>query len=151
EARADFLRRFLRRLRGMPLAARRRQLDSVPVLLPGALLRTRRRSGTLGGVPVTWVSPRSGGEPRLVLHFPGGGFTMGSSRAIRDLLARLALASNARVLSVDYRLAPEHPFPAGLDDVRAVWRAALEEFAPKQIVVTGDSAGGNLALGLMLD
>jgi acetyl esterase/lipase len=151
EARADFLRRFLRRLRGMPVEVRRRELDSVPVLLPGALLRTRRRRGSLGGVPVTWVSPRSGGEPRLVLHVHGGGFTIGSSRAIRDLLARLSLSSNARVLSVDYRLAPEHPFPAGLDDVRAVWRGALEEFAAKQIVVTGDSAGGNLALSLMLD
>jgi acetyl esterase/lipase len=86
-----------------------------------------------------------------VLHVHGGGFTIGSSRAIRDLLARLALASNARVLAVDYRLAPEHPEPAGLDDVRAVWTAALEEFAAKQVVVTGDSAGGNLALRLMLD
>jgi acetyl esterase/lipase len=150
ESRADFLRRFLRRLRGMPVEARRRELDSVPVLLPGALLRTRRRRGLLGGVPVTWVSPRSGGEPRLVLYAHGGGFTIGSSRPIRDLLARLALASNARVLSVEYRLAPEHPWPAALDDVRAAWSAALEEFAPKQIVVAGDSAGGNLALGLML-
>jgi acetyl esterase/lipase len=86
-----------------------------------------------------------------VLHVHGGGFTMGSSRAIRDLLARLALASNARVLSVEYRLAPEHPWPAALDDVRAVWSAALDEFAAKQIVLSGDSAGGNLVLGLMLD
>lgn len=151
EARADFLRRFLRRISGLPVESRRRELDSVPVLLPGALVRTRRRRASLGGVPVTWVSPRSGGEPRLVLHVHGGGFTIGSSRAIRDLLARLALASNARVLAVDYRLAPEHPYPAGLDDVRAVWVAALEEFAAKQIVLTGDSAGGNLALRLMLD
>jgi acetyl esterase/lipase len=151
EARADFLRHFFRRLRGLPVGSRRRELDSVPVLLPGALLRTTRRRASLGGVPVTWVSPRPGGEPRLVLHVHGGGFTIGSSRAIRDLLARLALASNARVLSVDYRLAPEHPDPAALDDVRAVWRAALEEFAAKQIVLTGDSAGGNLALRLMLD
>jgi acetyl esterase/lipase len=135
----------------MPVEARRRELDSVPVLLPGALLRTRRRRGTLGGVPVTWVSPRSGGEPRLVLYVHGGGFTIGSSRAIRDLLARLSLASNARVLSVDYRLAPEHPFPAGLDDVRSVWRAVLEEHGARQVVLAGDSAGGNLALSLMLD
>lgn len=151
EARADFLRRFLRRLRGMPFEARRRELDSVPVLRPGALLRTKRRRGTLGGVPVTWVSPRSGGEPRLVLYVHGGGFTMGSSRAIRDLLARLSLASSARVLSVDYRLAPEHPVPAGLDDLRAVWRGVLEEHGARQIVLAGDSAGGNLVLGFLLD
>ena len=151
EARADYLRGFWRRLRGMPVEARRRELDSVPVLVPGALLRTRRRRGSLGGVPVTWVSPRSGGEPRLVIYAHGGGFTIGSSRALRDLLARLALASNARVLSVDYRLAPEHPFPAALEDVRAVWRAALEEHGARQIVLAGDSAGGNLVLGFLLD
>src|SRR5262249_26055120 len=59
--------------------------------------------------------------------------------------------SNARVLSVEYRLAPEHPWPAGLDDVRAAWAAALEEVSPKQIVLSGDSAGGNLGLCLLLE
>jgi acetyl esterase/lipase len=67
------------------------------------------------------------------------------------LLSRLALAGWARVLSVDYRLAPEHPWPAGLDDLRAVWRAALAEHAPKQIVLGGDSAGGNLVLALLIE
>ena len=76
---------------------------------------------------MTWVTPRAGPEPRLVLYVHGGGFTVGSSHTLRDLLSRLALASSARVLSVDYRLAPEHPWPAGLDDVRAVWRAALAD------------------------
>src|SRR5262249_47224015 len=104
EARARYLRGFLRRLHGMAAEPRRRELDSVPVLIPGALLRTRRRRATLGGVPVSWVTPRSGGEPRLVLYVHGGGFSMGSSRAVRDLLARLALAGNTRVLAVDYRL-----------------------------------------------
>ena len=103
----------------------------------------------MAGVPVTWVAPRSGAEPRLVLYVHGGAFTVGSSQMIRDLLARLALASRARVLSVDYRLAPEHPWPAALEDVRAVWRAALVEHAPKQVVVAGDSAGGNLVLALL--
>ena len=151
EARAVFLRRFLLRLDGMPLAVRRRQMDSVPVLLPGALLRTRRRRDSLAGVPVTWITPRGGPEPRLLLYVHGGGFTVGSSHMLRDLLARLALASKARVLSVDYRLAPEHPWPAGLDDLRAAWRSALAEYAPKQIVLAGDSAGANLVLALLLE
>ena len=151
EARATFLRRFLRRLHAMPLEARRRELDSVPVLVPGALLRTRRRTGALSGVPVTWVTPRAGPEPRLVLYVHGGGFSIGSSRTLRDLLSRIALASAARVLSVDYRLAPEHPWPAGLEDVRAAWRAALAEHGPRQIVLAGDSAGGNLVLSLLLE
>ncbi|HZJ55964.1 MAG TPA: alpha/beta hydrolase [Myxococcaceae bacterium] len=151
EARATFLRRFLQRLHASPVEAARRELDSVPVLVPGALLRTRRRRGTLSGVPVTWVAPRSGPEPRLVLYAHGGGFTIGSSRAVRDLLSRLALASNARVLAVDYRLAPEHPWPAGVDDLREAWRAALAEHGPRQIVLAGDSAGGNLVLSLLLE
>lgn len=151
EARATFLRRFLRRLHAMPLEARRRELDSVPVLVPGALLRTRRRTGALSGVPVTWVTPRAGAEPRLVVYVHGGGFTHGSSRTVRDLLSRLALVSNARVLSVDYRLAPEYPWPAGLEDVRAVWTAALAEHGPSRIVLAGDSAGGNLVLSLLLE
>jgi epsilon-lactone hydrolase len=151
EARATYLRRFWRRVHAMPVGARRERSDSVPVLLPGALLRTRRRRDALSGVPVTWVTPRAGPEPRLLLYVHGGGFTVGSSRMVRDLLARLALASNARVLSADYRLAPEHPWPAGLEDLRAVWRAALAEHAPKQIVLAGDSAGGNLVLALLLE
>jgi len=151
EARVTYLRRFWGRLHRMPTEARRRRADSVPVLLPGALLRTRRRRESLSGVPVTWVTPRAGPEPRLLLHAHGGGFTIGSSRMVRDLLARLSLASNARVLSVDYRLAPEHPWPAGLEDLRAVWRAALAEHAPRQIVLSGDSAGGNLVLALLLE
>jgi epsilon-lactone hydrolase len=151
EARATVLRRFLHRVHAMPVEAGRQELDSVPVLIPGALLRTRRRHASLSGVPVTWVTPRGGAEPRLVLYVHGGGFTLGSSRTVRDLLSRLALASNARVLSVDYRLAPEHPWPAGLEDVRAVWRAALAEHGPKQIVLAGDSAGGNLVLSLLIE
>src|SRR5262249_61359142 len=113
--------------------------------------RARRRRDSLSGVPVTWITPRAGTEPRLVLYVHGGGFTIGSSRMVRDLLSRVALATNARVLSVDYRLAPEHPWPAGLEDLRAVWRAALAEHAPRQIVLAGDSAGGNPVLALLLE
>lgn len=151
EARATFLRRLLHRVHAMPVEVARQELESVPVLVPGALLRTRRRPDSLSGVPVTWVTPRGGAEPRLVIYAHGGGFTLGSSRTVRDLLSRIALVSNARVLSVDYRLAPEHPWPAGLEDVRAVWRAALAEHGPRQIVLAGDSAGGNLVLSLLIE
>ncbi len=149
EARATFLRRFLRRLAALPPAAQRRELDSVPVLIPTALLLTTRRRAQVAGVPVTWISPRRGAEPRVVLYVHGGGFTVGSSHMVRDLLARLALASRARVLSVDYRLAPEQPWPAALEDLRAVWQGTLLEYGPKQLVVAGDSAGGNLVLALL--
>jgi len=149
EARATFLRRFWRRLHALPPIARRQEIDSVPVLVPTALLRTTRRREQMAGVPVTWISLRGPSEPRLVLYVHGGAFTVGSSHMVRDLLARLALASRCRVLSVEYRLAPEHPWPAALEDLRAVWQAALVEHAPKQVVLAGDSAGGNLALALL--
>src|SRR5262249_4730657 len=115
EARAVYLRGFWRRMHALPVVEGRRRVDSVPVLLPGARLRTKRRRDSLGGVPVTWITPRGGPEPRLILYVHGGGFTVGSSRTLRDLLARLSLASSARILSPEYRLAPEHPWPAGLD------------------------------------
>ncbi|HSP20170.1 MAG TPA: alpha/beta hydrolase, partial [Myxococcaceae bacterium] len=108
EARAMFLRRFWRRLDALPPGSRRREIESVPVLLPSALLRARRTRAQMAGGPVTWVAPRGLSEPRLLLYVHGGAFTVGSSHMVRDLLARLALASRCRLLSVDYRLAPEH-------------------------------------------
>lgn len=113
---------------------------------PGA----RYTPARLGGVAGEWVeSERStvGGLTLLYLH--GGGFVGGSPRTHRPITAALALAG-ARVFVPDYRLAPEHPFPAAPDDARAAWQALCDSPPDAPLAVAGDSAGGNLALGLML-
>jgi acetyl esterase/lipase len=100
---------------------------------------------TLGGVPVVDVVA---GDGPVVLYLHGGGFRMGSALAYRAYGSHLAKAIGGRVVVVDYRLAPEHPFPAAPDDVVAAYAALLEEASA--IVVAGDSAGGNLSAGLVL-
>jgi acetyl esterase/lipase len=87
---------------------------------------------------------------RTVLHFHGGGYCIGSPRMTRAWAAHLSAEAACRVVVPEYRLAPEHPHPAGLDDARAVMGALLVESSPASIVVSGDSAGGGLALALVL-
>ena len=97
------------------------------------------------------VAAQSARDDRLILYFHGGGYATGSIATHRDLACRLSAVSGARVLLVDYRLAPEHPFPAAVADGTAVSRHILQNgFAPEQIVVGGDSAGGGLALAVLL-
>lgn len=100
-----------------------------------------------GGVPAEWVSGPDPAGPAALLYVHGGGFTAGSCVTHRELAARLALAAGVRVLLLDYRLAPEHPFPAALEDVAAGYRWLLDQgLAPQQIALGGDSAGAGLAL-----
>lgn len=103
-----------------------------------------------GGVAGEWVSPPAP-ACGVVLFFHGGGYCMGSPKTHRGLTGRLALASNRRVLSLDYRLAPEHPFPAAIDDCVAAYRWLLDGgTSPHDIALAGDSAGGGLVLCLLL-
>src|SRR5205085_11204560 len=86
-----------------------------------------------------------------ILFLHGGGYVSGSPKLYRHITWRIAAAAQARLAAIAYRLAPEHPFPAALDDAVAAWRGLLAEGAePKQCVVMGDSAGGGLALALAL-
>jgi epsilon-lactone hydrolase len=88
---------------------------------------------------------------RHVLFLHGGAFIIGSPRLYRHLTWRIADAAHARVLAVDYRLAPEHPFPAALEDALAAYKWLLADGAdPRRIVIMGDSAGGGLVFSLML-
>ncbi len=88
---------------------------------------------------------------RIVLFLHGGGYVIGSLKSHRELAARIGRASRAEVLSLDYRLAPEHAFPAAIDDAIAAYRWLLDhDFAPSHIAVAGDSAGGGLAVATLL-
>jgi acetyl esterase/lipase len=106
---------------------------------------------TLGGVKCERITPENAVADRRLLYLHGGGYVMGSPRSHRPLAAWLAVAARARAIVADYRLGPEHRFPAALDDAEAVYRALLDEgAAPERIVVAGDSAGGGLTLALAL-
>jgi len=102
------------------------------------------------GMSITRVSHAE--EPRgIVLYLHGGGYILGSPKTHRGLTGQLAKASNTMVIVPDYRLAPENPFPAALDDVENLYRALLDEgHPPTAISVAGDSAGGGLALALAI-
>ena len=104
-------------------------------------------SGTVGGVPGVWVRPASSRPDDAILHIHGGWFVSGSATAYRHLVGHIAVRAGASAFVPDYRLAPEHPFPAAVDDVLATYRG-LADSGIRRIAVTGDSAGGNLALVL---
>ncbi len=95
------------------------------------------------------VPERSDGE-RAVVYFHGGAFCLGTPLGYRALLSHVARACRAPVFSVEYRLAPEHPFPAAPDDALAAWRAITSTDSNKRYVMMGDSAGGNLTLGTLV-
>jgi acetyl esterase/lipase len=104
---------------------------------------------TLGGVAAEIITPPDARAGVTLLYVHGGAFAMGSPRTHRSLTRSLALAARVRAVVPDYRLAPEHPYPAALDDVVAVYRALHAADASRRIVVGGESAGGNLALALV--
>ncbi len=134
----------------MPVAVQRRWLEAATRLTPlaeGVAVRT----GRLGGRPTEVLVPSDGDTGRTVLYLHGGGFTIGSAGTHRALATHLAAASGATVHLLDYRLAPEHPFPAALDDTLAAYRELLARGAdPARTVLAGDSAGGWLVLAAAL-
>ncbi|MBY6188092.1 alpha/beta hydrolase [Marinobacter hydrocarbonoclasticus] len=108
-------------------------------------------SDQLGGVPCDWVLTGQRASERVILYFHGGGFCLRSPGVHGALLGRLAEATDSRGLMVDYRLAPEFPYPAAVNDCLSVYRALLEQgMVPGQLILAGDSAGGNLVLTTMM-
>jgi len=105
-----------------------------------------------GGVPAHWLAPPGADTGRVLLFLHGGGYELGSLRSDGELAARLGRASGMRVLFPEYRLAPEHPFPAAIDDVLTAWRwlRADQDLSAGSMAVAGDSAGGGLAVALLV-
>jgi monoterpene epsilon-lactone hydrolase len=110
--------------------------------------RAKQRDETLGGVPACVWEPTEKRTDGVLLYFHGGSFIYGSPKTTHaELLARLAIEVGALVIAPEYRLAPEHPFPAQIEDALAAWDALVAKgVAPERIVIGGDSAGGNLAV-----
>jgi epsilon-lactone hydrolase len=145
-----FLRRDFLEMADWPYPRLRAELDSRPY--PGrSASRVAQSSSTLGGVPIVKFTP-PGAEPSgLLLYFHGGSYNHGSPRTTHaELIARLALDVPAVVVAPEYRLAPEHPYPAALEDALAVFEALKTAHPSARVLVAGDSAGGNLALSLQL-
>lgn len=106
---------------------------------------------TLGGVPGLWLDSASSSDT-VLLYIHGGALLVGDAFGYRGLSANLARAAGINMFSIDYRLAPEHTFPAAIDDCMAAYKGLLEHgYSAEQIVVAGDSAGGGLVLSLLLD
>lgn len=104
-----------------------------------------------GGIDAEWVCAPGAAADRAVLYVHGGGYVIGSINTHRDLMGRISRASGARVLGINYRLAPEHPFPAAVDDSVAAYRWMLAQgLKPNRISVAGDSAGGGLTVATLV-
>ena len=104
-----------------------------------------------GGVSAEWSVADGAAEDKVILYVHGGGYVMGSAGSHRDVTGRLSKASGARVLSLNYRLAPEHPFPAPVDDAVAAYRWLLAQgISSSNVAIAGDSAGGGLAFATLL-
>lgn len=133
----------------LPWKVQRTRLDQLTrtMLLPRGTTITEQ---VIGGVLADVVSARAPGSRRTVVHFHGGGYCTGSARTARSWAAYLSARTGCRVVLPEYRLAPEDPYPAALQDARAVMAALSREGKPGQILVSGDSAGGGLALALIL-
>lgn len=105
-----------------------------------------------GAAPAHWLVPPGARADRVVLYLHGGGYSVGSVVSHGELAARVGRASESRVLFLDYRLAPENPFPAAVDDAVAAyhWLLSTQGLRPSSIAVVGDSAGGGLCLSMMV-
>jgi acetyl esterase/lipase len=118
-----------------------------------AIRGVRFEPTTLAGRGAEWVTPRGvdhDGAP-VILYLHGGAYLFGSIEEYRDFVARIARAASVRAIVLDYRLAPEHPFPAAIEDATAAYRALLESgIPPSRLVVAGDSAGGGLTAALLV-
>jgi monoterpene epsilon-lactone hydrolase len=105
-----------------------------------------------GGVPSEWVMAPGYDTGRAILYLHGGGYAIGSLNTHRRLAYDISAASAAKVLLIDYRLAPEHPFPAAVDDAASAWRWLLQQgFAPNRLAIAGDSAGGGLTIATLVN
>lgn len=104
-----------------------------------------------GGVPAVWVRAAESNDANTVFYLHGGGYITGSPESHRGLLGSLSKICRTRVLALDYRLAPENPYPAALEDAIAAYRWLLDQqIAPLRIAIGGDSAGGGLTLATLL-
>lgn len=128
----------------------RKAYDGMGELFPPAADVTLEKVSA-NGVPAEWSSTPGTAQDRVIMYVHGGGYVIGSVASHRHLVTELGRAAGTRTLSLDYRLAPEHPFPAAVDDALAGFRFLLAQgFEPANIAIAGDSAGGGLTVATLL-
>jgi acetyl esterase/lipase len=104
-----------------------------------------------GGIPAEWITTPEAGHERAIYYLHGGGYVMGSIGTHRDMISRLSRAVRARALAIDYRLAPENPFPAAVEDSTSAYRWLISTGVdPARLVIAGDSAGGGLTMATLV-
>lgn len=132
--------------------ARQRAAQDLLGRLAAPMVGMRWEPFELKGMKAAWVRPDWGRDPhRIILYCHGGGYTSGSLGYSKPLAAKLTRASGWETLCFEYRLAPEHPYPAAVEDAVQVWDYLMHQgYGARDIAVVGDSAGGNLALVLLL-
>jgi acetyl esterase/lipase len=153
---ARFLHHYAKRSTALPLALQRKMLGVAPATPLTCSMRYEKVRA--GGVPAEWFRGRSHGpdgsgtidDSRVLLYLHGGGYSVGSIDSHRELVSRICVASGMSALVVDYRLAPEHRFPAQLDDALAAYRYLLGRVDASRIVIAGESAGGGLTLSTLV-
>ena len=127
---------------------RRQRLDEVGSVWPAAT-DVKLEPVDLGGVPGEWSSVAGSDASRVLMFFHGGGYCSGSIRSHRRLVTEAGRSAGIRTLAVGYRLAPEHPFPAAMEDALTAWKFLRQQgIAARHIAIGGDSAGGGLAVVL---
>ncbi len=152
------IRPYLLSLKNAPPAPLPEQRAALPLLVDNYLGHpvplppgTQVEKVSVNGIPAEWISLPDADTERVLLYLHGGAYALGSCDSHRDLVARISASSGIRALLIEYRLAPEHVFPAGLDDALSAYHWLLANgVKPEHIIIGGDSAGGGLALALLL-
>ncbi len=116
--------------------------------LPGDI---KVESLEIEGIPCLKVSAPGAKPDRMVVHFHSGGYVMGSANAYREFAGRLSTAAKAPVILPDYRLAPEHPYPAAAEDGLAIYKWCIANHDPRSLLLSGDSAGGGLCMATLMN
>lgn len=131
-----------------------RERQKILKMYSPAMLKVRYEKVSINGVPCMWCRPKklltASQNKRTIIYYHGGGYVIGSSSGYQNMIAQLAIASGANIISVDYRLAPEHHLPAAQEDALTVAEYFLKQESDCKIVLAGDSAGGGLCIATCL-
>ncbi|MBL0309995.1 MAG: alpha/beta hydrolase [Bacteroidetes bacterium] len=147
----EILRNFKKKSNYENIPATRLRLEQRLAKFNFALPSFRHESFEINGIEAEWIYPKSADESKVLLYFHGGGYAACSINTHRSLVSRILKHAGIKGLMINYRLAPEHPYPAAIEDAFTAYQWLLQSgYKPEQIAFGGDSAGGGLAIGALL-